>query len=138
MAIIEVNRNPGKGELAWFGLIFLAFFALIGGLLWFKFDRQGAARWVWIGASAVTLVYYAVPPVRRLLYLAWMYAAYPIGWLMSHLVLGMVFYLVFTPIGLIMRLVGRDPMERKLRKSDGSYWKEHNPHQKPARYFRQF
>jgi len=138
MAIIEVNKNPGKKELAWFGLIFLAFFGLIGGLLWFRFDRSGAARWLWACAGAVTLVYYAVPPFRRLLYLAWMYASYPIGWVMSHVVLGIVFYLVFTPIGLIMRLAGRDPMQRKFMENEGSYWKEHDPHQKPERYFRQF
>jgi hypothetical protein len=138
MAIIEINRNPGKGELNWFGLIFLAFFALVGALVWFKFGRREIARWIWAGAGTVTLVYYAVPPFRRLLYLAWMYAAYPIGWLMSHLVLGIVFYLVFMPIGLIMRLVGRDPLQRRFLENEKSYWREHDPHQKPERYFRQF
>ena len=138
MAIIEVNRNPGKGELNWFGLIFLAFFALIGGLLWMKFDRPGPARWLLIAAAAVTLLYYAIPPLRRLLYLAWMYAAYPIGWVMSHLVLAIVFYLVFTPIGLLMRLFGKDPMQRKFLRDGGSYWQEHDPHREPGRYFRQF
>ena len=138
MALIEVNRNPGKKELAWFGLIFLAFFGLIGGLMWFKFQRPGMARWVFGCAGAVTLLYYAVPPFRRLLYLAWMYAAYPIGWVMSHVVLGIVFYLVFTPIGLIMRLFGKDPMQRGFRDDGGSYWREHDPHRQPGRYFRQF
>jgi ABC-type uncharacterized transport system permease subunit len=138
MAIIEVNRNPGKGELNWFGLIFLAFFVLISGLIWFKFDRPGPARWLLTAAAAVTLLYYAIPPLRRLLYLAWMYAAFPIGWVMSHLVLAIVFYLVFTPIGLIMRLFGKDPMQRKFRKDGGGYWQEHDPHREPGRYFRQF
>ena len=138
MAIIEVNRNPGKGELNWFGLIFLAFFGLVGALVWFKAGRHVTARWIWIGAGAITLLYYAVPPLRRLLYLAWMYAAYPIGWVMSHLVLGIVFYLVFTPIGLIMRLLGKDPMHRKFREDGGGYWREHDPHRQPGRYFRQF
>ena len=138
MAIIEVNRNPGKGELNWFGLIFMAFFGLIGALVWFKLDSHSVARWIWTVAGAVTLLYYAIPPLRRLLYLAWMYAAYPIGWVMSHVVLAIVFYLVFTPIGLLMRLFGKDPMQRRFRKDGGSYWQEHNPHREPGRYFRQF
>jgi hypothetical protein len=138
MAIIEVNKNPGKSELNWFGLIFLAFFALIGTVVWFKFGRRDMARWIWVAAGVVAVLYYAIPPIRRSLYLAWMYAAYPIGWVLSHLVLGIVYYLVFTPIGLIMRLVRHDPMQRKFRGTGDSYWKEHDPHQKPERYFRQF
>jgi ABC-type uncharacterized transport system permease subunit len=138
MAIIEINRNPGKGELNWFGLIFLSFLSLVGAVLWYKADAQTAAKALWITAGVVTVLYYAIPPMRRPLYLAWMYAAFPIGWVMSHLVLGIVFYLVFTPIGLILRLAGKDPMSRKTRRDQDSYWVEHDPHNKPERYFRQF
>ena len=138
MAIIEINRNPGKSELNWFGLIFLSFLSLVGAVLWFKAGAHTAAKILWITAGAITVLYYAIPPMRRLLYLAWMYAAFPIGWVMSHLVLGIVFYLVFTPIGLILRLAGRDPMGRKSGRDQDSYWIEHDPHNRSERYFRQF
>ena len=138
MAIIEINRDPGKGELRWFGLIFLAFFVLVGLVVHFRLDARQAALWIWGCAAAVTLAYYAAPPVRKPLYLGWMYAAFPVGWVMSHVVLGLVFYLVFTPVGLLMRLFGRDPMQRRFRREAESYWQEHDPHRKPERYFRQF
>ena len=138
MAIIEINRDPGQGELNWFGLIFLSFLSLVGAALWFKADAHIAAKAVWITAGVITVLYYAIPPMRLPLYLAWMYASFPVGWVMSHLVLGIVFYIVFTPIGLIMRLVGKDPMQRRTRSDVDSYWQEHNPHHDPDRYFRQF
>ncbi len=138
MSVIEVNKNPGKGELNWFGLIFLAFLALVGAGLWFKAEAFAAAGTIWIVAGVATALYYAVPPIRRPMYLAWMYAAFPIGWVLSHLVLGIVFYLVFLPIGLIFRLVGKDPMNRSLSRDRSSDWVEHDPHGKPERYFRQF
>ena len=51
MAIIEINKNPRKGELNWFGLIFLSFLSLIGALLWFKADAPVAAKGLWINVS---------------------------------------------------------------------------------------
>ena len=62
-------------------------------------------------------MYYAIPNVRRLLYLGWMRVFYPIGWVVSHLLLAIVYYLVLTPIGLVMRLFGGDPMHRGFDRS---------------------
>ena len=62
----------------------------------------------------------------------------PIGWTVSHVVVSIVFYLVMTPIGLIMRMVGHDPMCRHLDPNASSYWMAYNPKADSARYFRQF
>ena len=67
-----------------------------------------------------------------------MYAVYPIGWTVSHLALAVVYYLVVTPIGLLMRLFGRDPMRRKFDPSATTYWQPHESPDEPERYFRQF
>jgi len=60
--------------------------------------------------------------VARLLYVAVMTATLPIGYVLSHIVLGVVFYGLLTPIGLAMRAVGLDPMHRKIDRSAKSYW----------------
>ena len=138
MALIEINKNPSKRELAWFGLLFLIFFGIIGGLVYFSTRSLTVPGILWTAAGAVTVLYYLVPPIRLPLYLGWLYASYPIGWVISHVVLALVYYLVFTPIGLIMRLCGRDPMNRRLDKSAASYWTEHPMETDPARYFHQF
>ena len=45
------------------------------------------------------------------MFLGWMYAAFPIGWTISHLLLLAVYYFVLTPVGLALRLTGRDPVD---------------------------
>lgn len=138
MAIIEINKKPSRRELNWFGALFATFFGVFGGLIWWKFDAPQVAVVIWVVAGAITVIYYAVPPLRILLYLGWMYAAFPIGWTVSQLVLVIVYYLVVTPTGLLMRLRGHDPLRRHFDKEAQSYWVEHRPGGEPTRYFRQF
>jgi len=135
--MITINRNPSRRELLVFGLLLAVFFTLAGFAARGKFDSPSAARILWIGGGALTLLHFAAPPVRRHLYLGWMYAAYPIGWTVSHLLLGITFYLVITPVGLLLRILGRDPMSRKPDPSAATYWVEHRPDRDPSRYFRQ-
>jgi hypothetical protein len=71
------------------------------------------------------------------LYRAWMLAAMPIGWVLSNVMLMAVFYGVVTAVGLVMRVVGRDPLTRTLDRGAASYWAEHRRVRDPKRYFRQ-
>ena len=57
---------------------------------------------------------------------------------MGYLLLVIIFYLIVTPLGLVMRMLGRDPMQRKFDRSAASYWIERPQHDETARYFRQF
>lgn len=72
------------------------------------------------------------------LYRTWMFAALPIGWTVSHLVLAVVYYFVLTPIGILRRTLGGDPMTRRLDATAASYWRAHTQQSDPGRYFRQF
>ena len=49
------------------------------------------------------------------IYVSWMVLAFPIGWTVSQVMLAVMFYGVFTPIGLVFRLIGRDPLHRTRR-----------------------
>ena len=62
----------------------------------------------------------ARPDWLRPIYVGWMVLAFPIGWTVSQLILGVIFCGVFTPIGLVFRLMGRDPLHRtrRLRRGD--------------------
>ena len=137
MGLIEL-RPPSKFELRIFGLVPLAFLGLIGGLLMWRAGAQRVPFVLWGVGLAIAIVYYAIPKCRMIIYYGWMKAVYPLGWLVSHAVLGLVFYAVLTPMGLLMRLFGRDPMNRKLDPDASSYWAPHDPGGKTERYFRQF
>lgn len=138
MAVIEINKNPSPKELAWFGVMFLAFFSLIGGVVWWRFEAQATAYTLWAVAAAIVAVYYVVPAAQKPIYLGWLYAAFPIGWVISHLVMGIIYYLVITPFALVFKVIGRDALDRKIDKNAKTYWVEHRTGGDPQRYFKQF
>jgi hypothetical protein len=137
MAMIEINKNPSRKELLWFGLLFLLFFGIIGALAYWKFQAPQVAYWIWGVAAVVASIFFIFPPFRRPLYLGWVYAAYPIGLVVSYLVMVAIYYLVVTPIGLVMRLAGRDSLNRRFDAEARTYWSAHERSDQ-ARYFRQF
>jgi hypothetical protein len=74
----------------------------------------------------------------RAIYRGWMFAALPIGWTFSHVILGIVYFGVLTPIGLLLRAMGKDPMNRRPDPSAQTYWIPHRQERDLKRYFRQF
>ena len=138
MAMIEIDRNPSPRTLRQFAGLFLVAFGVVGWLLLRRTGSQEIAGIVWALAGLVFLTGMIRPGAIRLVYLGMIYLAFPIGWVVSHVVLALVLYLVLTPIGLALRLLGRDPLERRFDPAADSYW---TPHRQPAsmdRYFRQF
>ncbi len=138
MKLLERRTDPSPTDLKWFGVIVLSIFGLIGGLLWWRLGSLEAAWILWVIGFTAAAFYYAVPPLRRPFFAVWMTAMYPIGWTISHLAMGIVYYVALTPIGWIMRLVGRDPMERRLNRESATYWVPYTPPSDAGRYFRQF
>lgn len=136
--MIEINTDPSRRQLLWFGPLFALFCGVLGGLMIWKLSAAGAAYVIWVLAGAILVVYYLVPSWQKPLYLGWLYAALPIGWVMSHLLLAIVYYLVVTPIGLVMRLCRYDPLDRRFDRSRNTYWIPRQPNSDDRRYFRQF
>jgi len=136
--MIKINRQPSAKDLFWFGLLLPLFVAILGAILRWQWGLPTAAWVVWIVGGVLAALFALVPPLRRPLYVGWMLAVFPIGWLVSHVVLGVVFYIVLTPIGLLMRLVGRDPLHRRFDRQARSYWIERHKEIDSSRYFRQF
>jgi hypothetical protein len=136
MALIRINKDPSRTQLAVFGVAWLIFFGIWGGIAAAQ-DHATAARILWTLAAVIPLAGLFFPRGLRLVYLALSYVTYPIGFVVSHLVLGLIYYLVFTPVGLIMRLFRYDPLARRFEPQASSYWKA-RPNPKPvASYFRQ-
>ena len=140
MGIIEINKNPSRMDLLVFAESMAGILGIVG-LLLLK-HHPGVSVVLWLIAIPVSTIggmaAWWLPGATRIVYLAWMYAVYPIGWTVSHLALAVVYYLVVTPIGLLMRLFGRDPMLRKFDPSATTYWQPHDSADEPERYFRQF
>ena len=136
--LIRINKTPSRRDLDWFGVLFAGFFGLLGLLAWRKSGLGASTEVLWSVAVAVPLVYYAIPAIRRPLFVLFMYLAFPIGFVISHLVLVLVYFLVFTPIGLVMRLLRFDPLQRHFDRGRETYWIERSSGEETSRYFRQY
>src|SRR4249919_4217018 len=101
MAVIDINRNPSRRDLIWFGLLLVVFFGVVGALVFWRVQSPIAARIIWSLGTILGIVYFAVRPLRHPLYLGWMSVFYPIGWTVSRLIMGIIFLLVLMPIGLL-------------------------------------
>jgi ABC-type uncharacterized transport system permease subunit len=138
VSIVRINRDPSRRQLNQFGFIWLGFMAFFGAIAWFKFHSPTAATTLWALSVVVPTVGWAWPPFMRAVFVGMSMAAWPIGFVVSHVVLAAVYYLVLTPIGLAMRLIGYDPMTRRPDSSRSSRWIAREPRRGPESYFRQF
>jgi hypothetical protein len=136
--MIEVKKDFTRRELLWFGPLFALFVGTIGAILIRRFDLVGLAYGLWVVSAAIIVVYYLVPSIRTPTYRAWILSVMPIGWVVSHVLLAIVYYVVLTPIGLILRILRYDPLQRHFDPSAPTYWIEREPHIDSERYFRQF
>ena len=74
------------------------------------------------GISFVLLPIVAfAPTILRPVFKLWLKIAHAVGWFNTQILLSIVFILIFIPIGLMMRLLGKDPMKRKMQEK-GTYW----------------
>ena len=74
----------------------------------------------------------------RPVYLSALVATFPLGLVLGPVIMGVIFFGIFTPIALVFRLMGRDTMCRKFDPMAKSYWIPHKPITSAERYFRQF
>ena len=103
-----------------FGLTFAAVFAIIGLVGWLVFE----ARLIWapVAASVFLLVALAAPGILLPLNRLWARIAHLVGLFSNALLLGSFFFLFVLPLGLIIRLFGKDPMVRTIDAEAETYW----------------
>ena len=95
-------------------LLFVLFFPWV-------FDMENMPIWPWVVASLLWVPALIMPNLLGSVYTTWMKIGHALGWVNTRIILGLLFYAIVLPMGLIMRLFGNDPMSRKLDKSVSSY-----------------
>jgi hypothetical protein len=148
---VTANRMPGheanapdppatageRKRLRGFGLtVGVAFVALAALLVWKHRPLWPLAAGL---GALLALMGLVVPHWLRPLERVWMRIALALGWVMTRVILGIVFALVFAPAGLIMRLFGKDPLRLRFDKQRPSYWHPRaEENRSPARMERMF
>lgn len=113
----KVTKNK---EIRSFGLI-------VGGVLLFigmmpvLFHNEKPRLWALIIAGLLIILALSIPSSLKHIYWVWMKIGHIMGWVNTRIILGICFFGIFTPIGLAMRLLKKDPMHRKLDPETDTY-----------------
>lgn len=119
----KLNLNPSSKDIRLFGLVLLIGFGIIGALA-FKHGKHSLAETMWKGSGAICVLALVWPKGARPFYWVWMRLGLVIGFVMSRVVLTLIFYGVVTPIALFFKFKKRD--ELNLKKPSGlSFWLDH-------------
>ena len=139
MIIDEIkNIDSSGGELRKFALVMSVPLALIGAFLLWR--RSDYCWYLFIASGVFICPGMLVPVVLRPVHKVWMTFAIIMGWLMTRVILSVLFFLILTPTALLLRLLGKDLLNMKFdRDSSESYWlvRDRNESEK-ADYTKQF
>ena len=115
-----MQRPVERRQLRSFGLLVGGLFGVLG--FWPVVLRgEGARLWALILAALLVIPAVLFPASLRPAHRVWMAIGEALGWINTRIILGLVFYGVMTPMGLVMRLLGRDRMHRRLEPTADSY-----------------
>jgi hypothetical protein len=124
----RINWRPDRHDLRYFAVTLLIAALLLGSVIALLGRHAPALRIVIVGTALATLCYF-IPVVGKLVYIFWMAATYVLGRIVSPIVTALIFYLVVTPVGLLKRLTGADPLKLKAPPNTSTYF---TPHTEPV------
>jgi len=116
-----VNTNPDKQELRKFGLVFATAMVLIFGLFFPWLLERPWPTWPWIVAAVFVVPALLFPQVLKPVFQVWMKIGHALGWINSRIILGILFFLMFAPVALVLRLLGKDMLKQRLDASATTY-----------------
>ncbi len=135
--MIAIQWNPDRKQLRQFaGIWFPAFCALVGWSIVRKIGCWHEVEVGWAIAGIISIAGLVFPPLIRPIFVGLILLTYPIGWGVSHVLLGVIFYGIVTPIGIILRVTGHDPLQINAPLGN-SLWKSPTGKTDPASYLRQ-
>ena len=145
--MIEINWQPDDRILRQFGAIALVGFSFLAAIAWWELFifafGLGEARTIVAGTFAtlagLSALFSLVAPRANLpIYLGLTVLSYPIGFVLSYVIMGFLFFVMITPFGLLFRLTGYDPLQRRFEPEATTYWTDPRPRRGKESFFRQF
>lgn len=139
----DVNWNPGLPERKKFAVsLIIGFPAIAVVFLAITFLKTHSLNhfslWLGVIGFAVGVVLWLLPQMAKPFYVAWYFLACCLGFVTGNLLFTLLFYLVFTPLGLLLQLRRNPPVTKGFDKSRKSYWRDAEKPVDLQRYYRQF
>lgn len=131
------DYNLDTKNLRKFGITMGVAFAVITFFILFR-HKQGI--FATLSVSILFFIFaFIMANLLKPVYILWMKLAFILGWINTRLILIIVFYLVLTPISIVLKLLGKDLLDRRINKNKDSYWhKKEEKSFNPLDYERQF
>lgn len=121
--MIDFDFKTGKKDIRLFSNVVPIALIVWGTILGFAHGWEGRSEWILYAVAVVIFFWGMISPFTlKPLYIGWMYFTRCFAWFLTTLVLGLVFYIGFTVIGFLMKLFGKDPLNRKIDRNAASYW----------------
>ena len=114
--------RSSRRELKKFGLIVGSVFFIIGGYGYFRSWPEIVVTILLAAGILLLLAGAIIPDKLKHVHRIWMGAAFAIGWLVSRLILVILFYFVLVPVGFVARILGKEFVDADFRKQKESYW----------------
>ena len=131
------NIKSKKSDLRKFGITIGIILLVIAGFLFYK--EKGSFQILLTFGITSCILGIAIPFILKPIYWVWMIFATILGWIMTRVILSLLYYIIFTPIGLTLRFFGKQFLELRWDKSKESYWNfRTNEHLKKENYEKQF
>lgn len=139
MALVSLNLKPSDKQLRDFGLAGLFMCTVIGLVLLGlgKIAPRGLTVLFLAGLTMFVLSRLCASLIKPV-YLVMVIVTFPVGWVISHLVMGLFFYVVITPIAILFKIIGRDTLCRRFDPQTDTYWLGHKHKRSSKDYFHQF
>ena len=135
MSLVEINWSPTSRQLRQFGALCIFALPLIGWL----WGGSPSCLAVLLGVgSMIAAMAWRKPQLIRPLFVGLMVIAAPIGMVMGELSMLSIYFCIFLPIGLVFRMLRRDPLQRKIDRTTDSYWQLKTEPKDVASYYRRF
>jgi len=122
LRVRDMNKPKDEiKEIKKFGFGLTALLCIIGGWHCYK-GHINVYVWFFGFAGLVIILSFFAPIILKPLFKVITTVGSAIGWVNTRIILGIIFYLVFTPIGLFSKLIGKDLLEERIDKETTSYW----------------
>ena len=136
--MIAIDWNPTRQTLRTFAIGLVVLACVYAGWLGWHERLSYAAAWVCGIVGGLGLVGVCIPPLLRWVYVAWMVVVFPIGWCVFQAMLAILYFAVIWPLGLLLKALGRDPLQLRSDPHATTYWNERPQSDDPRRHFRQY
>ena len=134
----DIPFQPTARTLRQFAACWLAAFLFLG-LSQYHFKHRPHLGLVLIGGALLLGIPGLLRPKWvRPIFVGWMVVAFPIGWIVSMLMLLLLYFAVFAPMGLLFRLIGRDVLVRRSTPGRETFWVLKRSAVDVRQYFRQY